>query len=182
MAWKKLGVHEKAVPSKASPAVSADGNLWVVEVGDAPERRSVWRLTFGALVREFFGGCSYSGWAFMDPQHPDELYCHNVFWKIDVDTGTCVTQRTIWRATAPDMIEAPNPGGSAGHFRVFTAEDGQQYGWGTVDCTNMLYQRDGDLFKPVAGTICIVFGPFGAGMLYPVMRGCYERTKAPAYL
>ncbi len=72
------------------------------------------------------------------------------------------------------MIDMPNPGGYAGHFRVMTARNGKQFGWGMIDYSNMLFIRDGNVFKPFAGTIRIAFGPFGGGVLYPVMKGMKE--------
>jgi hypothetical protein len=80
------------------------------------------------------------------------------------------------------MIEQPNPGGYAGHFRVMTAKNGRQYGWGMIDYSPMLFVREGDVFKPVAGSIRVAFGAFGGGMLYPAMKDLYEKTKAGAYL
>jgi len=162
-------------------ALDKEGHLWVAETLDGPKRHSVWDAKTGGLVAEFFGGSSYFGWAYMDPKHPDELYCHNVLWKIDLDKGTCLPWSTIWRPTAPNMIEMPNPGGYAGHFRVFTAKNGKQFGWGMIDYSNMLFIRDGDVFKPFAGTIRIAFGQYGGGVLYPAMK---DRQKFPegAYL
>jgi hypothetical protein len=162
-------------------AIDKAGNLWVAETLDGPKRHSVWDTKTGKLVAEFFGGSSYFGWAYMDPRRPDELYCHNVLWKIDLDKGACVPWSTIWRPTAPNMIQMPNPGGYAGHFRVFTAANGKQFGWGMIDYSNMLFIRNGDVFKPFAGTIRIAFGQYGGGVLYPVMK---DRAKFPegAYL
>ncbi len=117
----------------------------------------------------------------MDPKHPNELYCHNVLWKIDLDKGTCRPHSTIWRATAPNMIGEPNPGGYAGHFRVFTARNGRQFGWGMIDYSNMLFLREGDIFKPIAGTIRIAYGQYGGGVLYPVM-GDKKKYPEGAYL
>jgi len=161
--------------------LDANGHLWVAETLDAPKRHSVWHAKTGKLVREFFGASSYFGWASMDPERPDELYCHNVLWKIDLDKGTCLPQSTIWRATAPNMIREPNPSGYAGHFRVFTAGNGKQFGWGMIDYSNMLFLRVGDLFKPLAGTIRIAHGPYGGGVLYPAM-GDSRKYPEGAYL
>ena len=155
-------------------ALDKNGNLWVAETLDGPKRHSVWDTKTGKLVAEFFGGSSYFGWAYMDPKHPDELYCHNVLWKVDLTKGTCVPWSTIWRPTAENMIDMPNPGGYAGHFRVMTAKNGKQFGWGMIDYSNMLFIRDGDIFRPFAGTIRIAFGAYGGGVLYPVMKGMKE--------
>jgi len=163
-------------------AVDKLGRLWVSETLDSPKRHSVWDIQTGAFQHEFFGASSYFGWAYMDPKHPDELYCHNVLWKVNLDTGYCVPSSTIWRPTAPNMISDPNPGGYAGHFRVMTAKNGKQYGWGMIDYSPMLFMRDGDIFKPIAGSIRVAYGAFGGGMLYPVMKNIYEKTHAGAFL
>ncbi|HUW32128.1 MAG TPA: hypothetical protein VM223_10995, partial [Planctomycetota bacterium] len=163
-------------------AISKDGRLWVAETLDSPKRHSVWDVKTGELVNEFFGGSSYFGWAYMDPKHPDELYCHNVLWKIDLNKGACVPHSTIWRSTGPNMIHAANPGGYAGHFRVLTAKNGKQFGCGMVDYSNTLYMRDGDVFKPIAGTIRIAGGPYGSGALYEVMRNNPQKYPGGAWL
>ena len=46
----------------------------------------------------------------------------------------------------------------------------------------MLFIRDGDIFKPFAGSIRIAYGAYGGGMLYPAMKNLYEKTQAGAYL
>jgi len=150
-------------------ALDKKGRLWVAETLDSPKRQSVWDTRTGALVYEFFGGSSYFGWAYMDPKHPDELYCHSVLWKVDLDKGTCIPWSTIWRSVKPNMICEPNPNGYAGHFRVMTAKNGRQFGWGMVDYSQMVYMRDGDVFKPFVGTIRISHGIYGAGAIYPIM-------------
>jgi len=162
--------------------LDGEGRLWVAETLDGPKRQSVWDTKTGALVREFFGASAYFGWAWMDPGHPDELYCHNVLWKVDLTRGACVPYSTIWRATDPNMIRAPTPDGYGGHFRVITARNGRQFGWGMVDYSHMLYIREGDVFKPFAGTIRVAFGQYGSGIIYPVMKDLYEKTKAGAFL
>ena len=163
-------------------AIDGQGRLWVAETLDAPKRHSVWDTATGKCVAEFFGGSAYFGWAYMDPKHPDEVYCHNTLWKVDLDKGTWHPHSTIWRGTTPNMIKEPNPNGYAGHFRVMTAKNGKQFGWGMSDYSNMLFMREGDIFKPIAGTIRVAFGAFGGGLRYPVMKEFHEKHKAPAYL
>jgi hypothetical protein len=163
-------------------AIAKDGRLWVAEALDSPKRHSVWNAADGGCADEFFGGAGYFGWIWMDPEHPAEAYCNSVLWKIDLDKGTWRPHSTIWRATQPNMIHAPAADGYAGHFRVWTAKNGRQYGWGMIDYSPMLFLREGDLFKPIAGTIRVAFGAFGGGLRYPAMKGIYEKTKAGAFL
>lgn len=157
--------------------VDQEGRLWVAETLDSPKRHSVWDLQTGTLVQEFFGASAYFAWAYMDPQHPDELYCHNVLWKVDLDWGTCQPVSTIWRSTAPNMIAEANPGGYAGHFRVMTARNGHQFGWGMVSYGNTLYLREGDLFKPFVSSIIVSKGnPFIHWPPYPIFE---DQAKYP---
>ncbi len=51
-----------------------------------------------------------------------------------------------------------------------------------IDYSPMLFMRDGDIFKPIAGSIRIAFGEYGSGILYPAMKEIYEKTHAGAYL
>jgi hypothetical protein len=162
--------------------VDKNGRLWVAERLDSPKRHSVWDTKTGSLVSEFFGSSSYFGWAYMDPKRSDEVYCHNVLWKVDLGKGTYEPVSTIWRATGPNVIYEANPGGYAGHFRVMTARNGKQFGWGMSDYSNMLYMREGNVFKPIAGTIRVAFGPYGGGLRYPAMKDYYEANKKIAYL
>ncbi|MGD0090132.1 MAG: hypothetical protein ABSE73_09445 [Planctomycetota bacterium] len=181
-------------------AMDAKERLWVAETLDAPKRQSVWATwadekakqfvggivhgfnvprahAVGECVAEFFGGSSYFGWAYMDPKHPDEIYCHNVLWKVDLDKKTWTPHSTIWRATAPNMIEEANPGGYAGHFRVFTAKNGHQFGWGQGSYANKLYMRVGNIFKPIAGAIIVSKGnQFMSWPPYPIFA---DNAKFP---
>ena len=136
-------------------AVEQRGQLWVAETLDSPKRVSVWDSKTGGLLREFFGGSAFSTFVSADPQRPDEFYCHGVLWKVDLDKGTNEPVSTIWRQTAPNMVDVPGGGGYASHFRVFTARNGKQYGFGMVGFANLLYRREGDVFKPVAGVVSL---------------------------
>lgn len=179
----RLGRYDRAgMLEPGGIALAKDGRLWVAETLDSPKRHSVWDVASGACADEFFGGSAYFGWIWMDPEHPDEVYCHNVLWKIDLDKGAWTPHSTIWRPTKPNMIGQPNANGYAGHFRVLTAKNGKQYGWGMIDYSPMLFLRDGDIFRPVAGSIRVAFGPYGSGLLYPAMKDLYEKTKAGAFL
>jgi len=158
-------------------ALDARGCLWVAETLDSPKRQSVWDVKSGECVNEFFGASSYFGWAYMDPKHAGEIYCHNVLWKVDLDKKTSTPHSTIWRATAPDMIEEASPSGYAGHFRVFSAKNGRQFGWGQGSYANKLYMRVGDIFKPIAGAVIVSKGnPFIAWPPYPIFA---DNTKFP---
>lgn len=163
-------------------ALDKQGRLWVAETTDGPKRHSVWDPKTGLCVRDFYGASSYFGWAAMDPKKPDELYCHNVLWKIDWTNNTCAPYSTIWRATAPNEVFEANPAGYAGHFRVFTAKNGKQFGWGMYDYSPMLYMREGDLFKPIAGSIRVSGGPRDSNVPYPAMAGFHAKNKGYIYL
>jgi hypothetical protein len=121
--------------------VDAKGRLWVAEQFDAPRRISVWDVKTGASVNEFFGGAHYSAFVWMDPEHPDRVYCDGVEWQVDLDQKTWTAYATPWRPSAPNSPGVPDDS----NFRVFTAKNGKQYGFGK----GTLFMRDGDRFKPL---------------------------------
>lgn len=131
-------------------AVSPNGNLWVAEQADYPKRISVWEVSSGKFQKEFFGGSEYFGYATMDPAVPDEIFAHNVLWQVDWDKKTVEPITTIWRQTLPDMWKEADPGAYPQGFRLFTAENKHQFGWGVTKGArnSTLYRRDGDVFRP----------------------------------
>lgn len=139
--------------------IDEEGKLWVAEECDAPKRISVWDTKTGKFLMEFFGASAYSTWSYIDPEKPDEIYCHDVIWKVDWKKNKYYPYSTIWRATEENMITAPSSGSYAGRFRVITAKNGKQYGWGASEYGNKLYMRVGDIFKPIAGVIRLVRPP-----------------------
>ncbi len=159
-------------------AVSKDGKLWVAETTDSPKRHSVWDAASGAFVTEYFGASSYFGWASLDPKHADEMFCHNVLWKIDWQKNAVTPHSTVWRSTAPNMLREANPGGYAGHWRVMTAKNGHQYGWGMADYSNMLSLRVGDVFKPIAGSVRLNSGQYGSPR-YPALADTKKYPDGP---
>ncbi len=152
-------------------AVDAKGRLWVAETLDRPKRISVWNTTTGKLVNQYFGGSAYFGWAWIDPKNPTEAFCHTCIWKINLDTGEKGIISTHWRRNDPNEPPPHNPGGYAGHFRVVTAANGAQFGWGQAGRSRatILYMRDGDLLKPVVGQV---------DRSYPALKPLWERLQA----
>jgi hypothetical protein len=69
-------------------AVGPEGKLWVMEQDYHPKRVSVWDVTSGKLVKEFFGPCHYgaSGGA-INPRDPDLMVGEGCEWRIDPATG-----------------------------------------------------------------------------------------------
>lgn len=136
-------------------AADGAGRIWVAENADFPKRFSVWNAATGKFDREFFGASAYAAYADIDPKHPNEIYCHNVLWEVDWDAKTARPLTTIWRKTEPDMMDEPHPASFPQGFRIFTATNGRQYGWGMGgrDRKTILYRRDGDLFKPFAASL-----------------------------
>jgi hypothetical protein len=156
----KIGKYEKVgmlYPSGIS--IDEENRLWVAEKCDYPKRISVWDIKNGKLLNEFFGASGYSTWSYIDIEKPDELYCHNVIWKIDWENNKFYPYSTIWRATEENMVMEPSPGSYAGRFRVITAKNGKQYGWGASEYCNKLYMRKGDIFIPIAGVIRLIRPP-----------------------
>lgn len=149
-------------------AIDKNGRLWLAETTDFPKRFSVWDTKTGECVNEFFGGSGYFGWAYMDPRHPDELYCHNVIWKVDWSKNTCAPYTTIWRPTSPNQIGNVNPNGYNGALRVFTMKDGSQIAYGNGSFQVIVSKREGDLFLPFIASIRLYrHGTYSVGTQYP---------------
>ncbi len=135
-------------------AIDVLGRLWVAEESDSPKRISVWDVRSGRMVKEFFGAAHYSAFTWMDPEHPTEIFCDSVIWKVDLDNKTWYPYSTFWRASEnPDGFGyiATHMGG----FRAFTAKNGRQFGWATCGRPGdnpqptVLFMRVGDIFNPI---------------------------------
>ncbi len=150
-------------------ALDEQNRLWVAETGDSPKRISVWDTTTGGNTAEYFGGSSYFGYGYIDPAKPGEILAHNVLWAIDWKNLKGTPATTIWRKLAPDMIEAPNPDGYGGVAKIMTAADGRQYLWANGQAKNILYRRDGELFKPFVAVINIYGSPLYPGQGIPLL-------------
>ncbi|MFW6058573.1 MAG: hypothetical protein ACODAQ_00240, partial [Phycisphaeraceae bacterium] len=159
--------------------LDARGRLWVAETADYPKRVSVWNVSTGENVEEFFGASSYFAYGYIDPARPDEIYAHNVLWRIDWDDYTTEPGTTIWRATEPNMVPPPNHDAhsSGGGFRMVTTEAGRQIGWGGAGRSRnpVLYIREGEIFRPFAGVI----NPWRDAQRFPALADYKnEREKA----
>jgi hypothetical protein len=138
-------------------AVDKLGRLWVAETLDSPRRHSVWDTRNGRLVKDYFGGSEYSTGVTMDPRHPDEVYCHNVLWQVDLDKGTWAPKSTLWRGEDPNMPGVPGTiAGTGPPFHVFTATNGKQYAWSLTPPT--LWRREGDTLRPLLQTFHLFHG------------------------
>ena len=157
--------------------VHTDGQLWVAEVADAPKRISVWDAKTGAFKKEFFGGCDYFAYGFIDPKKPDEILVHNVLWKIDWKNCKVTPETTIWRKTAPHMVPYPGSGSYAASPKIITAANGRQYLYGNNYAHfSALYYRDGELFKPTMSMIHVGYDYIGPAGI-PFMDD--DRAKYP---
>jgi hypothetical protein len=148
-------------------AIDRSGQLWVAETRDSPRRISVWstrQARPSPFLKEFFGGSQYATFLSMDPNRPNEAYCHMTIWDIDLQKGTWSPRATMWRATKPNMVEAAYE-----RVRVFTGKNGRQFAWGRSSYSNILYRRDSDVFKPIVAGIIVAKGsPFIAWPPYPI--------------
>ena len=85
-------------------------------------------------------------------------------WKVDLDKGTWQPASTMWRATKPNMVAAAYE-----RVRVITAKNGQQFAWGRSNYSQILYRRDGDIFKPIVAGIIVAKGnPYIQWPPYPL--------------
>lgn len=158
-------------------AVDREGKLWVAETQDSPKRISVWDTASGKLLDEFFGASQYATFVSMDPKHEDEVYCHMTIWKVDLDRGTWRPWSTMWRATEPNRVAAAYE-----RVRVITAINGRQFAWGRANYSQVLYQRDGDVFKPIVAGINVSKGnAYVQWPPYPLFRD-HDRWPNGVYL
>jgi hypothetical protein len=133
-------------------AIGAEGRLWVAETLDAPKRHSVWDTRTGDLVDHYFGASAYSAGAHMEPSRPEEVFCHNCLWNVDLDTGEKEIVSTLFRREDPN---APTPR-TGWRFPPETviAENGHQYSWAGGQAQRQslfLYKRERDTFHPLLG-------------------------------
>ncbi len=126
-----------------SVALDSRGRLWVVEINMVPKRIGVWDVKTGASLKDYWGNANYCSIIWMDPLHPDKVYCDGVEWSVDLEKGTWGCNAIPWFPT-----KANQPGPAIGSI-VFTANNGKQYAF----CNGYLYMRDGDVFKPILAFI-----------------------------
>jgi sugar lactone lactonase YvrE len=139
----------KGMREPAGIAVDGQGKLWVPESAISMKRISVWDTKTGKLLNEFFGGCSYSPFAWIDPENPKEAFFDNTIWKIDLDKGTWYPKSIFYARKSANSLEVGN-GGFFWPFRVFTARNGRQYAVGGVYAFgSALWLREGDRMRPV---------------------------------
>lgn len=153
----------------AGITLDSANRLWVAECADAPKRISVWDAATGKFVKEYFGGSSYFGYGTFNPAKPNEMLAHNVLWTIDWKTLKGTPATTVWRKTAPDMIEPLNPDGYQGVARMITANDNADYMWGGASFKSVLSRREGELFKPFIATMFIYDSPLYGGQGLPLI-------------
>ena len=153
-------------------AVDKAGRLWVAEDSDNPKRISVWDAKLvpakagsgngenGALIKEFFGASEYATFVSMDAKRPDEVFCHNVIWQVDLDKGTWYPKSTIYRDHGDNTPHEPHGTvGCGGPFFLVTAKNGRQYAFAwTSYYSYTLFLREGDGFRPIAANITILKG------------------------
>ncbi len=158
-------------------AVDKTGQLWVTETTDSPKRISVWDAKSGAFKKEFFGGCSYFAYGFIDPAKPDQILVNNVLWKIDWKNYKVTPLATVWRKTAPEMIPAPGVDACHSRTKILTAANGREYMSGNNYAHfSALYYRDGEVFKPAMSMIHVGYAYIGPAGI-PFMDD--DRAKYP---
>ncbi len=167
----RIGAYDPAgMLEPGGIACDRNNHMWVAERLDSPKRISEWNTVTGQLVKEFFGACAYFGYAYIDPRKPDEIYCHNVLWKINWKENSCVPISTIWRSTAPNMMWPQGPGG-IDHPIFITGRNAHQYVSGGERFMSILSYREGNIYKPCAAAIQILRGNvfYGDHERFPVM-------------
>lgn len=133
----------------AGIAVDRQGKLWVPEAAYTLKRLSVWDASNGKLLKEFFGGCSYSPFAWIDPANPHEAFFDNTIWDINFETGAWYPKSIFYERQSDNSVNSGH-GGFFYPFRVFTARNGRQYAVSEVWAFgNVLWLREGDRFRPL---------------------------------
>ncbi len=130
-------------------AIDGKGKLWVPETSIPMKRISVWNSKTGKLMKEFFGGCSYSPFAWIDPTNKSEAFFDNTIWKIDLKKGTWYPKSTYYSPKSANAIN-PGNGGFFFPFRTFTARNGRQYAVSEIWAFGkVMWIREGDIFRPI---------------------------------
>jgi hypothetical protein len=161
-----LGAFEKeGMFNPAGIAVDPEGKLWVAEADHCPKRISVWSAKDGPstgsasspqagsgqakLLQEFFGPSAYAAHVAIDPVRPDEAFCHNTLWKIDLEKGTWYPKSTLIRRVDPNNPPAPGSQGLTATVPL-TADNGRQYFFmhTTYGTPFTVWRRDGDVGRP----------------------------------
>ena len=130
-------------------AIDSQGKLWVPETYLPMKRTSVWDVNTGKLLHEFFGGCSYSPFAWIDPENSREAFFDNTIWTINLEKGTWYPKAIFYTQKSANAVNTGN-GSFFSPFRVFTGRNGRQYalsqarGFGPVQ-----WIREGDRFRPL---------------------------------
>ena len=145
-----VGAYDPAgMRDAAGIAVDGQGKLWVPETNIPMKRLSVWDTRSGKLLKEFFGGCSYSPFAWIDPVNPHEAFFDNTIWHIDLNKGTWYPRAIFYAPKSANAVQSGN-GGFFFPFRVFTAHNGRQYAVSeTWAFGPVLWIREGDRFRPI---------------------------------
>lgn len=137
------------VREPAGIAVDGQGKLWVPETALSMKRLSVWNTKTGALAKEFFGGCSYSPFAWIDPTNSHEAFFDNTIWNINLEKGTWYPKSIFYAPKSANAINSGN-GGFFYPFRTFTGRNGKQYAVSDIWAFGkVLWLRVGDRFRPL---------------------------------
>lgn len=165
-------------------ALDAQNRLWVAENSDFPKRFSVWDTESGGNLKEFFGGAEYFAHGAIDPARPDEFIGQNMIWSIDWENYQVEPVSTFWRKTESDMAPHPLVDSYTGNLRLFTADNGFQYAWSGAGNRRgkIVYLREGDLFRPVAGVINPWTDRYaGLDDYKEALRETWERERTPGH-
>ncbi len=132
-------------------AVTDDGRLWVAEDDGSPKRISVWNAQSGSFLKEYIGPTPYGGGTlfWIDPKDRTVVHAEGTAFKADYDRKTYTPLAIDYRRQNRDDPFTPN-----GHLldvrqgRVLY-HDGREYVL-SRDKINVILQRKGDVYRPVA--------------------------------
>jgi FlgD Ig-like domain len=149
-------------------AVTDDGRLWVAEDDGSPNRISVWNAQNGLFLKEYIGPTPYGGGTlfWIDPKDRTMVHAEGTAFKADYDRKTYTPLAIDYRRQNRDDPFTPSGHNLDVRQGRILYHDGREYVF-SRDKINVILQRKGDVYRPVAafGNISAAFGNDGTSIL-----------------
>jgi len=141
-------------------AVTDDGKLWVAEDDGSPKRISVWNAQSGSFLKEYIGPTPYGGGTlfWIDPKDRSLVHIVGTTFKADYDRKAYTPLAIDYRRQNRDDPFTPNGHNLDVRQGRVLYHDGREYVL-SRDKINVILQRRGDVYRPVAA-----FGYVPAGL------------------
>lgn len=149
-------------------AVTDAGRLWVAEDDGSPKRVSVWDARSGAFLKDYIGPTPYGGATlfWIDPSDPTLAHAEGTTFKIDFGRKTYTPLNIDYRRQNHDDPFTPN-GHSHDVRQGRILHHGNNEYVLSRDKINVILQRKGDIYRPVAafGNVFAGFGNDGTSIV-----------------